>query len=242
MATDGDTVPEPEPDLELQSNFAALRLYSGSVKVQYGGDGDVERARLSVSALGELEFREDEVDGKVLRIGRAVGCSVAAEPETAPHSLRVALVENDSKGTNKYSISADTFEGSEGLSALREALMLAESPNLETCEDMILLGDMNNAALLRNLGLRYWEDNIFVRALPCPAQHVLLRLPDASLTLQRAVLLCSDVRRPGSDRCQPVQNDPDLHRCPRGAVLFPQRSRRNSAPQSARAMHFERGD
>ena len=44
--------------------------------------------------------------------------------------------------------------------------------SLTACEDMVSLGDMNNAALLHNLRLRYWEDDIFVsptlRPAPCP--------------------------------------------------------------------------
>jgi len=42
--------------------------------------------------------------------------------------------------------------------------------SLTACEDMVSLGDMNNAALLHNLRLRYWEDDIFVSpaAADCP--------------------------------------------------------------------------
>ena len=34
--------------------------------------------------------------------------------------------------------------------------------SLTAVEDMVSLGDMNNAALLHNLRLRYWQDEIFV--------------------------------------------------------------------------------
>ena len=33
--------------------------------------------------------------------------------------------------------------------------------SLKAVEDMVSLGDMNNAALLHNLRLRYWNDDIF---------------------------------------------------------------------------------
>eukprot|EP01049_Picozoa_sp_SAG25_P007713 SAG25_NODE_647_length_6214_cov_5.107277_1_plen_127_part_00 len=38
--------------------------------------------------------------------------------------------------------------------------------SLTAVEDMVSLGDMNNAALLHNLRPRYWEDEIFVRGFP----------------------------------------------------------------------------
>lgn len=42
-------------------------------------------------------------------------------------------------------------------------IMPLHPSSLTACEDMVSLGDMNNAALLHNLRLRYWEDDIFVR-------------------------------------------------------------------------------
>ena len=40
-------------------------------------------------------------------------------------------------------------------------IMTLHPSSLTACEDMVSLGDMNNAALLHNLRLRYWEDDIF---------------------------------------------------------------------------------
>ena len=99
-------------------------------------------------------------------------------------------------------------------------IMTLHPSSLTACEDMVSLGDMNNAALLHNLRLRYWEDDIFVsRRFPssfaCPLVTVQSRLrtplyashfrASSSLTL-----VLTDIHRPDFDRCQPVQADPHL--------------------------------
>ncbi len=62
-------------------------------------------------------------------------------------------------------------------------IMPLHPSSLTACEDMVSLGDMNNAALLHNLRLRYWEDDIFV-SRRCPsflARHLVVA-PSASPT------------------------------------------------------------
>eukprot|EP01043_Picozoa_sp_COSAG02_P042662 COSAG02_NODE_3643_length_6435_cov_3.264994_5_plen_131_part_00 len=58
-------------------------------------------------------------------------------------------------------------------------IMTLHPSSLTACEDMVSLGDMNNAALLHNLRLRYWEDDIFVsrRAPPSSLAHPLVAVP-----------------------------------------------------------------
>ena len=56
--------------------------------------------------------------------------------------------------------------------------------SLTACEDMVSLGDMNNAALLHNLRLRYWEDDIFVSPAP--------RLPPCALRPARCRAGCPE--------------------------------------------------
>ena len=57
--------------------------------------------------------------------------------------------------------------------------------SLTACEDMVSLGDMNNAALLHNLRLRYWDDDIFVSQPRAPAAH-----PAAPRAAAPRTLLC----------------------------------------------------
>ena len=110
--------------------------------------------------------------------------------------------------------------------------------SLTACEDMVSLGDMNNAALLHNLRLRYWEDDIFVSpaAANCPA------LRPARCRAGCPEPFCSparhmpDVHRSDPHRCQPVQTDPDLLAGLRGQVLQPGRQRRERPRAPARRL------
>lgn len=60
-----------------------------------------------------------------------------------PHSARAA---------QEFTVEADSGN-----------VMPLHPSSLTAVDDMVSLGDMNNAALLHNLRLRYWDDDIFVR-------------------------------------------------------------------------------
>ena len=80
-------------------------------------------------------------------------------------------------------------------------IMPLHPSSLTACEDMVSLGDMNNAALLHNLRLRYWEDDIFVslRRPSFLARHLVVA-PSACAHASRLALSRVELTRAGADR------------------------------------------
>jgi hypothetical protein len=109
---------QQEHALRLATLRARTPSQSGNVQCQYGGKKKFVPVFLQLDKDGVLSMRTANKgrDGKVLRTGSVLGCSVGElKNERKGHSLafRVDIEEKDSKGDHKYVFSVDTAEEKE---------------------------------------------------------------------------------------------------------------------------------